>query len=427
MTTTADIIPGSLIYIKSKGETTFPLESPRVIVGSAAENDIVLKRPKVSRVHARFDCDDRGWTVSDEESVVGTLVNGEPVQQRRLAHGDEIVIGAATLRFELAAGAEAAPPEDAAAPDIAATPPVAATASERAPDTKPDPEVRTVPVDNETTGETTAPIPALVQVRPKGSRRPLFLVAAGYSDVARYAHLLPYLHDEQPLYVLQVPRVQAVAQPADALEFLAAHYIERMREVQADGPFQVAGYNVGGIVAYEVAQQILCVGDRVSALILIDTPFPAGNPLPSLGYRNAQTLNQINQQLMAPLAGLGGLSRQMAAPLAGLGKRLESLGAPQMQRMGGDYATFMAALADPGFETNLTLTQSYKPAAYPGRAVLIQAQDSPVRYANTLWDWSQKVRNGLESRLIEGSYASILSEPDVRGLATQIAACLEDD
>ncbi|MCB0075635.1 MAG: FHA domain-containing protein, partial [Caldilineaceae bacterium] len=58
VTTTADIIPGSLIYIKSKGETTFPLESPRVIVGSAAENDIVLKRPKVSRVHARFDCDD---------------------------------------------------------------------------------------------------------------------------------------------------------------------------------------------------------------------------------------------------------------------------------------------------------------------------------------------------------------------------------
>ena len=98
-----------------------------------------------------------------------------------------------------------------------------------------------------------------------------------------------------------------------------------------------------------------------------------------------------------------------------------------MQRMGGDYATFLAALADPGFETNLTLTESYKPAPYPGRAVLIQAQDSPVRYANTLWDWSQKVRNGLESRLIEGSYASILHEPDVRGLATQIAACLDDD
>ncbi|MEZ4583976.1 MAG: hypothetical protein R3A10_20465 [Caldilineaceae bacterium] len=129
---------------------------------------------------------------------------------------------------------------------------------------------------------------------------------------------------------------------------------------------------------------------------------------------------------MAPLAGLNDLGRQMAAPLAELGKRLEALGGAQMQRMGGDYATFLAALADPGFETNLTLTESYKPAPIPV-AVLIQAQDSPVRYANTLWDWSQKVRNGLESRLIEGSYASILHEPDVRGLATQIAACLDDD
>ena len=425
MTRTADILPGRLIYRYRNQETTFPLNSPRVTLGSADESDIVLKRPKVSRNHATIAFDGGHWTVADEDSVAGTLVNGEPVQQHILAHGDEITIGAATLRFELAAGAEAAQPKDDTAHNAISTPPV-----EAMPESEPKAavEARTVPVHNEAPGATTpTPIPALVAVRPQGSRRPLFLVAAGYSDVTRYANLLPHLDDEQPLYVLQVPRVQAIAQPADAIEFLAAHYIERMREVQENGPFQVAGYNVGGIVAYEVAQQILCVGDQVAALILIDTPYPAGNPLPSLGYRNAQALNQINQQLVAPLAGLNDLGRQMAAPLAGLGKRLEALGGAQMQRMGGDYATFLAALADPGFETNLTLTESYKPAPYPGRAVLIQAQDSPVRYANTLWDWSQKVRNGLESRLIEGSYASILHEPDVRGLATQIAACLDDD
>ncbi len=162
-------------------------------------------------------------------------------------------------------------------------------------------------------------------------------------------------------------------------------------------------------------------------MILIDTPYPSGNPLPTLGYRNAQTLNQLNQQLLAPLASLGASSigQQMAAPLLGLGKRLETMRTSQMERLDGDYATFVAALSDAGFETNLTLTQSYKPNPYPGRAVLIQAEDSLVRYARALWDWSAKVPNGLDSRLIEGSFASILHDPDVRGLAMQVASCLE--
>ncbi|MEZ4610030.1 MAG: hypothetical protein R2838_07240 [Caldilineaceae bacterium] len=64
---------------------------------------------------------------------------------------------------------------------------------------------------------------------------------------------------------------------------------------------------------------------------------------------------------MAPLAEANDLGRQMACPWPNWAS-IWGAWAAQMQRMGGDYATFLAALADPGFETNLTLTESYKPA-----------------------------------------------------------------
>ena len=403
-------------------------------MGSAETDDLVIKRPKVSRAHARVDYDGHRWTISDQDSVTGMMVNQTAVKRAGLNDGDLIGIGAAVIRFESIAGH--ATPTSVNGNGTKTEEPQSEPVESEILD-KDAEEVSThadeigVDVDNagptDYDNEMARAIPALVEIQPGGSRRPLFVVAAGHSDVELYANLAAHLGEEQPLYVLQVPRLATVAQPTDAIEFLAAHYIDTIREIQEQGPYQICGYNIGGIVAYEMAQQILCVGDSVSALILIDTPYPLGAPLPTLGYRNAQTLNQLNQQLLSPLSLLGGsgIVQQMAAPLSVLGKKLGAMRPAQMQRMDSDYATFVAALSDRGFETNLTLTRSYKPDIYPNHAVLILAEDSPVRYSPTLWDWSSKIPNGLETRLTAGSFASILRDPDVRRLATQVSSCLE--
>ncbi|MEZ4610029.1 MAG: thioesterase domain-containing protein [Caldilineaceae bacterium] len=91
-------------------------------------------------------------------------------------------------------------------------------------------------------------------------------MAAGYSDVARATPTCCPIWTMSSALCLTVPRA---GQPAPARR---RHRVPRRRTsnscvVQEDGPFQVAGYNVGGIVAYEVAQRILCVGDQVAALI----------------------------------------------------------------------------------------------------------------------------------------------------------------
>lgn len=415
---------GRLVYANGKGMKTFHLSGQTMLLGSEEGNDVVIKRPRVSRTHARIDYDGQRWTLTDMDSVTGTLVNEAPITRARLANGDRISIGAAMLRFET---------DDAAKPDHAdnggdngsGAPTEDAAGAAVTNGSSPQME-QTIEVKNESgnRGAHFTPIEALVAVQPEGGKRPLFLVAAGYSDVWLYSGLAARLGEDQPLYVLQVPVTASVAQPTDSIEFLAAHYIEAMRGVQAEGPYQIAGYNVGGVVAFEVARQLDIVGEVPSTLLLVDTPYPLGNSIPHLSYRNIQAVDRLNQKLMQPLQ-QAGVTEQMTGLMFKLGAKLDGLRTPQVQRMMTDYFSFMATLSDRGYETNLALTQSYRPAIATGRAVLILAEDSPVRYTNAQWDWSVKFPNGLDSRLIPGGYSTILHEPDVAGLAKQVAASLE--
>ncbi|MGH2669182.1 MAG: FHA domain-containing protein, partial [bacterium] len=62
--------------------------------------DIPLGDPQVSRRHAEVRRDEEGFAVHDLGSTNGTVVNGTPVQERRLVDGDELRIGSASIRFE---------------------------------------------------------------------------------------------------------------------------------------------------------------------------------------------------------------------------------------------------------------------------------------------------------------------------------------
>jgi thioesterase domain-containing protein len=53
---------------------------------------------------------------------------------------------------------------------------------------------------------------------------------------------------------------------------MAADYLEEVRRVQATGPYLLGGFSGGGIVAYEMARQLLAAGEKVQQVILLDTP-----------------------------------------------------------------------------------------------------------------------------------------------------------
>jgi hypothetical protein len=77
------------------------LPNQMVTFGRAPDNDVVVGDAATSGRHGRIEVRGGAFWISDLGSTNGTLVNGEPVIERQLAHGDLIAVGQNTIRFTL--------------------------------------------------------------------------------------------------------------------------------------------------------------------------------------------------------------------------------------------------------------------------------------------------------------------------------------
>jgi pSer/pThr/pTyr-binding forkhead associated (FHA) protein len=73
----------------------------RCTIGRQPQAKVVLDDPRASREHAVIRVGVGTHVLTDLASTNGTTVNGEPISERNLFPGDEIVIGSTTLRYEL--------------------------------------------------------------------------------------------------------------------------------------------------------------------------------------------------------------------------------------------------------------------------------------------------------------------------------------
>jgi len=115
----------------------------------------------------------------------------------------------------------------------------------------------------------------MVTIRPSGSRPPLFCVHPAGGNVLSFVPLAQELDPEQPFYALQSRGLEGDEEPFDRIGEMAAHYLVQLREVELQGPYQLAGWSFGGLVAYEMACRLRDEGEEVTALVLFDTVAPA--------------------------------------------------------------------------------------------------------------------------------------------------------
>ena len=78
----------------------------------------------------------------------------------------------------------------------------------------------------------------------------------------------------QPFYGLQARGVDGKLPPLTRVEDMAALYISEIRRVQPHGPYFLGGYSGGGVIAFEMAQQLRRAGEQTAMLVFIDTFCP---------------------------------------------------------------------------------------------------------------------------------------------------------
>ena len=89
---------GGVIVLPSGARV--PLGDRTISIGRLPECDINLADPNVSRRHAEVRPAGTTFILTDLRSTNGTRVNGTPVTEQVLRDGDQITVGATSLRFE---------------------------------------------------------------------------------------------------------------------------------------------------------------------------------------------------------------------------------------------------------------------------------------------------------------------------------------
>ncbi|MEW2624086.1 amino acid adenylation domain-containing protein [Streptomyces sp. NPDC048106] len=115
-------------------------------------------------------------------------------------------------------------------------------------------------------------------------RTPLFLVHPRGGDAVCYLELARAVGGERPVYGLECVGYNTERTPLERVEDMAERYLTEIRQVAPHGPYLLAGWSFGGLVAYEIATRLEAAGETVDYLGVIDSRAPeqstgAGGPV----------------------------------------------------------------------------------------------------------------------------------------------------
>jgi acyl transferase domain-containing protein/thioesterase domain-containing protein len=263
-----------------------------------------------------------------------------------------------------------------------------------------------------------------VAIRSEGTQLPLFVFPGIGGHVINFQAVASSLGDDQPIYGL-VPRGLEGTEPAHGqVEEMAAYYVEAIREIQPEGPYRLLGYSFGGIVAFEVAQQLIAGGQAVGFLGMLDTVQwqSSAHALRSLTFRDL--LSFYRAGLTAEFgdaayegALFGPFWNHLSRKSSGLFSRLTR---------GNGATTSRESISIK--EAHRRAGLSYRPSRYPGRLTLFRSTTrGPWDHCDEFLGWADLAALGIELHHVPSNHQTILEEPAAAIIAEKLRECLDRD
>ena len=239
---------------------------------------------------------------------------------------------------------------------------------------------------------------SLVPIQPEGSKPPFFCVHGVGGNIVGFRELGKCMKPDYPFYGLQSQGLNARYARHTSIEEMASHYLNEIRTVQPTGPYHLGGFSLGGLVAYEMACQLVSRGEEVSLVVLFDTY--ASNPTPL----KESLLEMLLHPTWAPLQQLPEEVRRKV--------RRTYLA----WRLPEDLKKVM--------HTNAQAAEHYRLRPYGGKAILLRADDTWRASDDPYARWKELIAE-LETVKIPGAHMDILREPHVSRLAERLKSCID--
>ena len=268
----------------------------------------------------------------------------------------------------------------------------------------------------------------------------LFLVHTGGGTVLNYVPLVRHLAPELPVYGIQARGIDGEGEPHRDLAAMAADYVEKIRALQASGPYLLAGHSLGGIVAFEMARQLRQAGQAVALLAMFDSVLaqPSEQALSDDQTReaDARTLADaaatmasfMGRDIALPWQELRGLStdEQIACVLDAL-RRNDAVPFDEAAKLIRNLLTVSRA--------HVAARRAYRPGPSAVPVTLFRAREAHNAqlaaadgYAGSgeSLGWSAVCEHPVRVLWVPGDHVTMMNEPHVRELAQRFGACLSE-
>ena len=196
---------------------------------------------------------------------------------------------------------------------------------------------------------------------------------------------------------------------------MAAGYVNSVRLVQADGPYHLAGWSFGGLLAFEMAVQLQAAGQKVAWIALFDTFAPGNHP--EKQYDDFELL-----ALFAKEAGWPTTEDELRK----LGRTAALVHLTKLAAAAGDLsdemgASFLGRRLEV-FQANSLAERSYMPALQPITIHLVRATQRDEERVSALHQdpylgWRQFTDQEIHLHSANGRHLELMKRPAVRDIA----------
>ncbi|MFE1748578.1 amino acid adenylation domain-containing protein [Coleofasciculus sp. H7-2] len=257
----------------------------------------------------------------------------------------------------------------------------------------------------------------LVAIQPKGSNPPFFCVHPIFGVVFPYYEFAYHLGTEQPFYGLQPLGMDGEQSPLTRIEDMAAYYIDALRVVQPNGPYFLGGWSFGGLVAFEMAQQLQKAGHKVALLAVLDTSAPVSKNKPSfwggLKFLLTTGARYIWPYFMDYFYLIAATEKYQSKLISQESRKriLKELKSKSILRV---------------FKANSQAALSYVPQVYPSKITLLKnSEQNIIANQDPSMGWGD-LAGGVEIYNIPGNHLTMLKKPHIQVLTEQLRTCIEN-